>query len=50
MSHLSLKQALQWAIGVLTTQEDSACLEAELLLAHVLQKPRSYLFTYLKRP
>lgn len=46
MSHLSLKQALQWAIGVLATQEDSARLEAELLLAHVLQKPRSYLFTW----
>lgn len=46
MSHLSLKQALQWAVGVLATRTESAHLDAELLLAHVLKKPRSYLFTW----
>ena len=45
MTSLTLKAALQGANELLSP----ASLEAELLLAHVLEKPRSYLFTWPER-
>lgn len=42
---MQIQHALHWAQGQLT-KSDSARLDAELLLAHVLAKSRTYLFTW----
>ncbi|KZN33321.1 hypothetical protein N480_24115 [Pseudoalteromonas luteoviolacea S2607] len=39
-------QAIAWATHLLTALSDSPKLDAEVLLLHVLNKPRSYLFTW----
>ncbi|KZN47125.1 peptide chain release factor N(5)-glutamine methyltransferase [Pseudoalteromonas luteoviolacea] len=39
-------QAIAWATQLLTALSDSPKLDAEVLLLHVLEKPRSYLFTW----
>ncbi|WP_020560294.1 peptide chain release factor N(5)-glutamine methyltransferase [Thiofilum flexile] len=46
MSSLTIKAALQMAVSALSPRAESAHLDAELLLAQVLNKPRSYLFTW----
>ena len=38
--------ALRWAVGQFEPLSESPRLDAELLLAHCLQKPRSYLYTW----
>lgn len=38
--------ALRWAQNLFDSVSDSARLDAELLLAHCLQKPRSYLYSW----
>lgn len=43
---MQIKALLNQATQQLSAQSDSARLDAELLLAHCLQKPRSYLFTW----
>lgn len=43
---ISIEQALVNAIEQLANTSDSAKLDSEVLLLHVLQKPRSYLFTW----
>jgi len=45
LSHITLKQALDFAIKQLDGN-DSASLDSEVLLAHVLQKNRTYLRTW----
>jgi len=41
-----IASALRWAQGQFDSISDSARLDAELLLAHCLQKPRSYLYSW----
>jgi len=43
---LTIQQALASAVQQLTDQPDTARLDAELLLAHVLHKPRTWLHTW----
>ena len=45
-SNTSIQQGLQQATAQLQGLDTTANLDAELLLAHVLQKPRSYLYAY----
>ncbi|MEM7564566.1 MAG: peptide chain release factor N(5)-glutamine methyltransferase [Pseudomonadota bacterium] len=42
--------AISWATDQLAAYSDSARLDAELLLAHCLNKPRSYLYTWPEKP
>lgn len=42
----SIKQALLWAAQCLEQAEGSPRFEAEILLAHLLKKPRAYLYTH----
>ncbi|WP_054017253.1 peptide chain release factor N(5)-glutamine methyltransferase [Pseudoalteromonas sp. R3] len=44
--HLTLAQAIAWASGQLQSSSESAKLDAEVLLLHILQKNRSYLFAW----
>ncbi len=46
MSVLTVAQALAWATSQLTPHSDSAKLDAEVLLLKVLDKTRTYLFTW----
>lgn len=47
LRHLNtIKQQLQWASGILSSISCSARLDSEVLLAHCLQKDRSYLLTW----
>ncbi len=46
MSEASIKAQLQWAAGLLYQISCSARLDAELLLAHCLERDRSYLMTW----
>lgn len=41
-----LDHALRWASGEIEACSDSARLDAEILLAHCLDKPRSYLYSH----
>ena len=41
-----IDSALAWASGLFQAYSDSARLDAELLLAHALGKPRSYLYSW----
>ncbi|WP_417714789.1 peptide chain release factor N(5)-glutamine methyltransferase [Pseudoalteromonas obscura] len=43
---LSNAQAIAWATNQLFEHSDSPKLDAEVLLLHILDKPRSYLFTW----
>ncbi|MCW9023494.1 MAG: peptide chain release factor N(5)-glutamine methyltransferase [Gammaproteobacteria bacterium] len=43
---LSIEQVLQQAVAVLSTSSDSAQLDAEILLADILQKDRTFLRTW----
>lgn len=43
---LNIASALRWAQNQFDSVSDSARLDAELLLAHCLQKPRSYLYSW----
>lgn len=45
----TLKAHIQWASNTLQTQSDSPQLDAEVLLCHVLQKPRSHLMAWPER-
>ncbi|XQF90500.1 peptide chain release factor N(5)-glutamine methyltransferase [Pseudoalteromonas espejiana] len=45
MSH-TLEQAIAAGASLLAPSSDSAKLDAQVLLLHILQKPRSYLFTW----
>ncbi|TMP38570.1 peptide chain release factor N(5)-glutamine methyltransferase [Pseudoalteromonas rubra] len=42
----TLAQAIAWASGQLQSSSESAKLDAEVLLLHILQKNRSYLFAW----
>ena len=42
----SINGAIRWASGKFLSCSDSARLDAELLLAHCLDKPRSYLYSW----
>jgi len=42
----SINGAIRWASGEFLSCSDSARLDAELLLAHCLDKPRSYLYSW----
>ncbi|MCP4486287.1 MAG: peptide chain release factor N(5)-glutamine methyltransferase [Gammaproteobacteria bacterium] len=42
----SISSAIQWAQSLFEKVSDSARLDAELLLAHSLQKPRSHLYSW----
>lgn len=46
MVNLTVAQALAWATQILQNTSDSPKLDAEVLLLHVLDKPKSYLFTW----
>lgn len=46
MENFTVAQAVAWATQRLQPSSDSAKLDAEVLLLHVLDKPRSYLFTW----
>lgn len=46
MVNLTVAQALVWATQILQNTSDSPKLDAEVLLLHVLDKPKSYLFTW----
>lgn len=50
MKQSSIQQLLYNAQEVLTTTSDTSMLDAEILLAHVLNKPRSYLHTHIHEP
>jgi len=43
---MDLKSALDWATQELTTNHDTAKLDSEVLLAKILNKDRSYLYTW----
>ena len=43
---MTIQQALVFAVQQLTEQPDTASLDAELLLAHVLHKSRTWLHTW----
>jgi release factor glutamine methyltransferase len=43
---MTIQQALVYAVQQLTEQPDTASLDAELLLAHVLHKSRTWLHTW----
>ena len=45
----SIRQQLDWAAGILESISCSARLDSEVLLAHCLQKNRSYLMTWPER-
>jgi release factor glutamine methyltransferase len=49
MSQQTIQQQLQWASSVLASITCSARLDSEILLAHCLQKDRSYLMTWPER-
>lgn len=42
----NIEQALRWARAEIEPRSDSARLDAEVLLAHCLDKPRSYLYAH----
>ena len=42
--------ALRWAREAIAEHSESARLDAELLLAHCLEKPRSYLYAHPDQP
>ncbi len=42
----SIRELVDWAAAALQAVSDSARLDAEILLAHALQRDRSYLFTW----
>ena len=46
MVNLTVAQAIAWATQTLQNTSDSPKLDAEVLLLHVLDKPKSYLFTW----
>lgn len=46
MANLTVAQAIAWATHTLKNTSDSPKLDAEVLLLHVLDKPKSYLFTW----
>jgi release factor glutamine methyltransferase len=46
VENFTVAQAVAWATQRLQPSSDSAKLDAEVLLLHVLDKPRSYLFTW----
>ncbi|MCF6437052.1 peptide chain release factor N(5)-glutamine methyltransferase [Pseudoalteromonas sp. MMG022] len=46
MTTYNVAQAIAWATELLKTSSDSAKLDSEVLLLHVLDKPRSYLFAW----
>ncbi|WP_239032899.1 peptide chain release factor N(5)-glutamine methyltransferase [Pseudoalteromonas luteoviolacea] len=46
VSPISNAQAIAWATQQLIEHSDSPKLDAEVLLLHILDKPRSYLFTW----
>ena len=46
MANLTVAQAIAWATQTLQNTSDSPKLDAEVLLLHVLDKPKSYLFTW----
>jgi release factor glutamine methyltransferase len=43
---LTISEALKWASSQLETISDSASLDAEVMLLHVINKPRSYIYTW----
>ncbi|WP_455210954.1 peptide chain release factor N(5)-glutamine methyltransferase [Kaarinaea lacus] len=45
-----ISQALQWGRELLKSHNDSAALEAEILLCHCLKKNRAYLRTWPEKP
>lgn len=45
---MRIQEALRWAISQLRSEDAQA--DAEILLCHVLQKPRAFLFTWPERP
>ena len=46
MTSLTVAQAIAWAAQTLQSTSDSPKLDAEVLLLHILEKPKSYLFTW----
>ncbi|TMP46790.1 peptide chain release factor N(5)-glutamine methyltransferase [Pseudoalteromonas citrea] len=46
MSSFTVAQAIAWASSEFSATSDSAKLDAEVLLLHILSKPRSYLFAW----
>lgn len=46
MANLTVAQAIAWATQTLQNTSDSPKLDAEVLLLHVIDKPKSYLFTW----
>lgn len=46
----TLADQLQWAVEQLSPTSDTAKLDAEVLLAHVLQKSRTFLIAFPERP
>lgn len=46
---LTIATALQWAVKELSAENPVANLEAEVLLAHSLQVPRSYFYAWPER-
>ncbi len=49
MTQPTIKTALQTAIDVLVSSSDSPALDAEVLLSHILEKPRSYFRAWPER-
>lgn len=47
---MTIKEAILWGFEQLTPTSDSPRVDAELLLAHVLKKSTTYLFTHPKNP
>jgi len=45
-----IEAAIRWASGQIADCSESARLDAELLLAHCLEKPRSYLYSWPEKP
>ncbi|QQX79261.1 peptide chain release factor N(5)-glutamine methyltransferase [Shewanella sp. KX20019] len=43
---LTISGALKWASSQLDTISDSASLDAEVMLLHIINKPRSYIYTW----
>jgi len=46
VTSLTVAQAIAWAAQTLQSTSDSPKLDAEVLLLHILEKPKSYLFTW----
>jgi release factor glutamine methyltransferase len=48
-SYSTIAEALQWAYSQLASSSDSAHVDAEVLLLHCLNKPKSFIYTWPER-